>query len=242
MKKNLNLTKNSVFFLILALNLFINSLCLYASEIKATDLEAIKAKEGEFVTVTGTVVGTFKSKSGKAIFFNFGPDHKTCFTAVIFSGNIEKFKGKNGEDPVDYYLNKNVKLDGRIKVHENRPEIILDDPKQLTIVGEAKAEAEIKAEDIEKIKTYDGKLITVAGTIKRVSKAKSGKVTFINFGDDWKSSFTSIVFAGDEEKFKEMGGLESLLNKNVKLTGVVTIYKDKPEIILKSPTQITVQK
>jgi DNA/RNA endonuclease YhcR with UshA esterase domain len=187
-------------------------------------------------------VGTFKSKSGKAIFFNFGPDHKTCFTAVIFSSNIDKFKGKNGEDPVDYYLNKNVKLDGRVTVHDNRPEIILDDPKQLTVIGETKVEAEVKAEDIEKIKEYDGKLITVVGTIKRVNKAKSGKVTFINFGDDWKSSFTCIVFEGDVEKFKDAGGLESYLNKNVKLTGVVTIYKDKPEIILKSPNQITVQK
>jgi len=46
MKKNLNLTKNAVFFLILAINLFINSLCLYASEIKATDVEAIKTREG----------------------------------------------------------------------------------------------------------------------------------------------------------------------------------------------------
>lgn len=226
-------------FLILS---FISCGASDARELKADDVQAIKAKDGEFVVVTGTVVGTFMPKSGKAVFLNFGHDYKTSFTGVIFSSNIDKFKSKFGADPVDFFLNKNVSIEGRVSVKDDRPSIILNDPSQIKVLGESKVEAEIRADDIEKIKSYDGKLITVSGTVKRVSKSKSGKVTFINFGDDWKSSFTVVVFSGDEEKFKDIGGLESLVNKNVKLTGVVMLYKDKPEIILKSPSQLKIEK
>jgi micrococcal nuclease len=52
--------------------------------------------------------------------------------------------------------------------------------------------------------------------------------------------FTVVIFAKDKSNFKEAP--EVMYNdKNICVTGVVKKYKDKPEIIVSSPDQITIE-
>jgi len=66
------------------------------------------------------------------------------------------------------------------------------------------------------------------------------RVSYLNFDKKYpKNTFTGVVF---EEKFGEVGDLEQYRNKNIELTGKITIYKGKPQIIINSKNQIKVLK
>ena len=83
---------------------------------------------GEYATVEGAIVATFNS--GKACFFNFHPDYKHYFTAVIFASAFSRFP----TNPENYYNGKKVRVSGYIKKYNGAPEIILTDPSQIEIL------------------------------------------------------------------------------------------------------------
>jgi bisphosphoglycerate-independent phosphoglycerate mutase (AlkP superfamily) len=84
---------------------------------------------GKIVTVEGVIVKTYNS--GKVVFLNFHPDYKRYFTAVIFKSAFSKFPN----NPEDYYKNKKVQITGLIKNYQGSPEIILNDPEQIKVIG-----------------------------------------------------------------------------------------------------------
>lgn len=84
---------------------------------------------GEMKTVEGTVVKSHNS--GKAVFLNFHPNWKRYFTAVIFAGDFHKFP----ENPEQYYLNKRVRVTGKIKEHQGKPEIVVRSPDAIQILS-----------------------------------------------------------------------------------------------------------
>ena len=81
------------------------------------------------VIVEGKIVDAYRSKTN-TVFLNFEkayPNH--CFTSVIFSSDQYKFI----QNPESYYLDKNVRIKGKIKEYQGKPEIILNDPSQIEI-------------------------------------------------------------------------------------------------------------
>jgi len=83
---------------------------------------------GQVCTVEGKVIVTHNS--GKACFLNFDPDWQRTFSAVIFQHSFGRFPA----NPEQYYQGKTVRITGRIKEYQGRPEIILESPEQITIV------------------------------------------------------------------------------------------------------------
>lgn len=96
--------------------------------------EAIGAcQAGKFIgkekIVEGKITDAYRSKTN-TVFLNFDkpyPNH--CFVAVIFSSDQYKFV----ESAEGYYLNKTVRLKGKIKEYQGKPEIILKDPSQIEV-------------------------------------------------------------------------------------------------------------
>lgn len=87
-------------------------------------------------------------------------------------------------------------------------------------------------------KYFEGSLKTVCGKVSKVFVSKT-KTTFIDFSNEnsKETYFTAVVFAKDSSVFQEYT-LTSLKDKNVCITGMVKMFKGKPEIILKSKDQI----
>lgn len=82
---------------------------------------------GKEVMVEGRVIDAYRSKTN-TIFLNFEkpyPNH--CFVGVIFSSDQYKFV----QSPEDYYLNKTIRLKGKVEEYQGKPEIILKDPGQI---------------------------------------------------------------------------------------------------------------
>ncbi len=82
-----------------------------------------------------------------------------------------------------------------------------------------------------------GRYVTLEGEIKRVKN--TGKVTFLNFDQDWKNSVSIVIFAGDALKFP-LPPEKLFPGKTVQVTGKIKVYKGRPEIIIRDPRNIRI--
>jgi DNA/RNA endonuclease YhcR with UshA esterase domain len=97
----------------------------------------ITAKEaashiGEVQTICGTVASTKYSTKSKRqpTFLNLDqPYPKQIFTIVVWGSD----RGKFPEPPEDLYMGKKICVKGMIKEFRGKPEIIVNDPSQITI-------------------------------------------------------------------------------------------------------------
>lgn len=68
---------------------------------------------------------------------------------------------------------------------------------------------------------------------------RSGSRVFIDFGNDWRQSFSATIAPGDRKRFKGFG-LDALVARPVRIRGTVQDYRGKPEIVLSGPAQIEI--
>jgi DNA/RNA endonuclease YhcR with UshA esterase domain len=81
---------------------------------------------GQTVTVAGSLSEVHHAASGRAIFLHMGGIFpNSCFTAVIFKDDFTKFRD------LDSLQGKNIEVSGTVKLYQNKPEIILNDPGQI---------------------------------------------------------------------------------------------------------------
>ena len=99
-----------------------------------------------------------------------------------------------------------------------------------------------KAQNVspDSAKFYEGKIISVCGEVKQVNTS-SQKTTYINFGEVYpNATFTVVVFSDSTLNFSYP--LESLKGKNVCVTGLLKLYKGRPQIIIEHSEQIEIRK
>jgi phosphatidylserine/phosphatidylglycerophosphate/cardiolipin synthase-like enzyme/DNA/RNA endonuclease YhcR with UshA esterase domain len=198
---------------------------------------------GVEVTVAGDVVRTYDS--GKVTFLNFSDDYRNTLTIAIFPSIYDRFPAL----PAEYFLNQQVEVTGLVKIYEGAPEIIVESPDQIRIVGAASAGAATveptqepgtsrAVELIPEIVSwqdagqYVGEDITIEGAVVRTYD--SGKVTFLNFSDDWADTLSVVIFASDYGRFSTPP--ESLyLDQVVRVTGRVKEFKGRAAEVVGSP-------
>jgi hypothetical protein len=84
--------------------------------------------------------------------------------------------------------------------------------------------------------THVGQSVTVSGLVVAVFVSKAGNV-FINFGDKCPNqTFTGWIPAGTP--LASDSSLQLLEGKTVKITGIIKLYREKPEIKITSKDQI----
>ncbi|MDR3628041.1 MAG: hypothetical protein P4L45_14455 [Ignavibacteriaceae bacterium] len=82
-----------------------------------------------------------------------------------------------------------------------------------------------------------GKEVIVSGKIDQVVKSGTGNYFFNMGGKFPHNKFTAVIFKSDAKKF---GRLNTYEGKEVEITGKITEYNGKPEIILDSLKQIRI--
>jgi hypothetical protein len=83
-----------------------------------------------------------------------------------------------------------------------------------------------------------GKTETVCGAVFNVHVGPNK--TYINFGDAYPNQVFSVAIDNDDaSKFSYK--LETLENKKVCITGLLKMYKEKPEIIVTDEKQIEIK-
>lgn len=93
------------------------------------EVAAILAMKGKEVTVRGRVASVYVPKSEALVILNFGADHKSCFKAVVFKRNFDKFDG--GMEGLKKLSRKTVTVEGTVTEYEGAPQIQLNVPSQL---------------------------------------------------------------------------------------------------------------
>lgn len=115
--------------------------------------------------------------------------------------------------------------------------------KTLTAIGSALAlslrliAADTSVVSWEKAHDAIGKEATIEGAI--VAVRKTGKICNLNFSENWKKDFSAVIFASSFSKWS--GGIEAQYRgKKVRITGKVTEYQGRPQIVVTEPSQIVV--
>ena len=92
----------------------------------------------------------------------------------------------------------------------------------------------------EHAKDSVGKTITVCGEVTGSSVSKNG-THFLNFGDDYPNQqFTAVIYE-DYAKLFPTPPAEYYRGKQICVTGVIKLYKEKPEIEVEKPEQISLK-
>jgi hypothetical protein len=100
----------------------------------------------------------------------------------------------------------------------------------------AAATVSIGTIDYTQAKAHVGEYASVRGKLLREYTSKSGTI-FLDFCPDYKKCpFTGVIFADDAKQF---GNLSKYEDSIVTLTGKISLYEGKAEIILSSPSQLS---
>lgn len=84
---------------------------------------------------------------------------------------------------------------------------------------------------------HTGENTCVEGRVLRVFTSRSGS-TFFDFCADYHNCpFSSVIFATDRSRFGSLGSLEG---RKVEISGEITTYNGRAEIVIRDPKQIRV--
>ena len=121
---------------------------------------------GRTVTVEGTVVRTFYAaeSKGKPTFLDFHDPYQGWFMCLIWeedreSGELvrEKFVATFPPNPESYFLDKRVRVRGRINIYQGTPEMVLTEPSQIWVVDEASQQEALV------VRVIDGDTVEIEG-------------------------------------------------------------------------------
>jgi hypothetical protein len=86
-------------------------------------------------------------------------------------------------------------------------------------------------------KDHVGEVASVVGVVQQVSTSSKG-TQFLNFDGTYPDApFSAVVLPADNAA---VGDLSNLEGKKVSVTGKITTYHDKPEILIKSKDAVSV--
>ena len=84
---------------------------------------------------------------------------------------------------------------------------------------------------------YVGQEVTVEGRIVRTHRGKD--VLYLNFHSNWKKFVTVVIFAKDLARFPK-DAEKHYSGKKVRVRGEVVVYRDRPEMVVRSPEAIAI--
>ncbi|HRG17584.1 MAG TPA: hypothetical protein PLP39_00695 [Flavobacterium lutivivi] len=93
---------------------------------------------------------------------------------------------------------------------------------------------------LDAVENYIGKEITVCEVVKSTFKTQAHEVSFLNFGGGYPNQKLAIVIEKRHLKNFSYSPTEALSGKTICVTGIVTYYKGKPQIMVKKEKQIVV--
>ncbi|MEZ5301594.1 MAG: hypothetical protein R3F11_13230 [Verrucomicrobiales bacterium] len=100
--------------------------------------------------------------------------------------------------------------------------------------GAAEKLEDIPAAEMDKLRELAGQKVAVVGEIKNTGRSESG-INFLNFdGGFVVVCFPEVV----KDKFPDKDPAKLYHRKYVRVTGEITLFKDKPQIKLYGPDQV----
>lgn len=97
--------------------------------------EAAK-RVGKTCTVEFDIKSTGKSRTGKVFFLNSSESFrdKDNFTVMLGERAVTAYQAQKIEDLAAHFKGKTIRVTGTVKLYREKPEIVVNDPKQVVIV------------------------------------------------------------------------------------------------------------
>lgn len=94
---------------------------------------------GEECVVEFTVEGGRRLPDKAICFLNSCRDHRDerNFTVVFFKAGLERMKADGVEDPATHFEKATIRVRGTIEERNGRPQIVIEEPGQITVVKKA---------------------------------------------------------------------------------------------------------
>lgn len=105
----------------------------------------------------------------------------------------------------------------------------------------ASVNLEIPAENTVKILSEASQYARISGKIVSTDKDNKSKVIFLNFGSNYETSLTALIYQDAFHSFETQGIFEPaeyFKSKDVIIEGIIRVSNGKPEIIIENPAQI----
>jgi len=102
---------------------------------------------------------------------------------------------------------------------------------------------ELVATDKDGLLASAGRPVTVRGRVAKIGALPDGRITFVDFEGNQTGGFVGVIRSGFLPLFHEKypDGLEkTLVGKEVTLKGVITLYRNTPQIELEQPRQLKI--
>ena len=103
--------------------------------------------------------------------------------------------------------------------------------------------ASVDAENLVQLVNSTSKHVKITGTIYSSEISDNSKVIFLNFGKNFNTSLSAVIYDFDVHSFID-AGIDNpqayFKNKKVVMEGVIRIANGKPEIVINSPKQIKI--
>lgn len=103
--------------------------------------------------------------------------------------------------------------------------------------------ASINANNFVQIISNTSQYVRIEGKIRNSEITDNSKVIFLNFGNNFNTSLSAVIYNMDIPAFIDAGINEPekyFKNKKVVVEGIIRICNGKPEIIVNSPDQIKI--
>ena len=95
-------------------------------------------------------------------------------------------------------------------------------------------------DDLTGLSQRTGATVMVAGVPVRVGAGRSGTVYYLNFSENYRESLALVFFPSDFKPVLGKDNLNAYLGKNIRVQGVMEIYREIPQIRIKSLDQIRI--
>ncbi|HZW63904.1 MAG TPA: hypothetical protein VFF15_09705 [Flavobacteriaceae bacterium] len=92
---------------------------------------------------------------------------------------------------------------------------------------------------IDNASAFVGKEVTVCGVVTEINSPEhiSGSPTYFNMGGLYPNQIFTLVLWG-KNKHKFVQGLDHYKGKHLTITGVVELFRGKPQMVLTFPEQV----
>lgn len=145
-----------------------------------------------------------------------------CFVIIIISG----CETKESTDEINVKRNNSNKHTGQEKLQNI-------DSSEKKSSGES---LNLKTITSKEVKLHIGDSLNIEGYVADIYLSEN--VAYLNFENKFpKNIFMCTIFSG---KIEEFGDLSKFKGKNVRVTGKITSYKNKPQVVLHSKDQLKI--
>jgi tRNA A-37 threonylcarbamoyl transferase component Bud32/DNA/RNA endonuclease YhcR with UshA esterase domain len=211
------------------------------------DTAAIRKAVGREVRVRGRIQEVALNRGrDRFTYVNFGRDTKAFF-GIIHRNALPRFVNAFGEELLDL-PGRDVEMTGVVAIHRDRPELVLNQPAQIRFLDDGslveQTPAIIDAADAATIRAHIGRVASLRGEVSAVRKGDTHGVTLVEFVGEGENALVAVIPRDTWRYMQEsLGGApaEVLPGKTVTVEGRIYLYKNQPNIEIKSPEHLRVE-